>query len=290
MRLFGKRYHLVTMLPTASGLRPGGGVSVGGQPAGLVRRIDFLPVDADTTRNLLVLIEIDERMREQVRGDSRAYVRTLGLLGDKTLDITPGTPAAPALEPGDTLIASGLLDYDRMLHRAADAVEDVVALTGDLRTITANLAAGRGTLGMLLNDSRLYEQLNQALRSSNVLLVRMRESRGTFARLLDDPTLYEQLLRAATAVDTVARRFAQDRGTIGRLLSDSAVYLSLRSATSTADSLLKALSRGQGTAGKLLTDDALYDQLIRNVAELTAILEDFRRNPSRYTRGMIRIF
>jgi phospholipid/cholesterol/gamma-HCH transport system substrate-binding protein len=108
--------------------------------------------------------------------------------------------------------------------------------------------------------------------------------------MLDDPALYNQLISAATTVDSVARHFAQDRGTIGRLLSDSSVFLTLRSAAGTADSLLKGLGSGRGTAGKLLNEDLVYEQLVRSVSELTAILEDFRRNPSRYMRGIIRIF
>jgi phospholipid/cholesterol/gamma-HCH transport system substrate-binding protein len=290
MHLFGNRYQLFTLLPSASGLRPGGGVSVAGQPAGVIRRIEFLPVDDDTTRNILVVLEIDERMRDQVRHDSRAYIRTLGLLGDKALDITPGTPASPVLDAGDTLQATGALDYDRLLAYAADAVEDVVALTGDLRVITAGLASGEGTLGLLLRDRRVYDQLNLALRTSNTLLARMHNAEGSFARMLDDPALYNQLISAATTVDSVARHFAQDRGTIGRLLRDSSVFLTLRSAAGTADSLLKGLGSGRGTAGKLLNEDLVYEQLVRSVSELTAILEDFRRNPSRYMRGIIRIF
>jgi phospholipid/cholesterol/gamma-HCH transport system substrate-binding protein len=98
------------------------------------------------------------------------------------------------------------------------------------------------------------------------------------------------MLASVGTVDSVARRFASDRGTVGRLLSDSTVYLTINSAALTADSLLKAVARGQGTAGKILTDEVLYSQLLRSVSELTAILEDFRKNPSRYMRGIIRIF
>jgi phospholipid/cholesterol/gamma-HCH transport system substrate-binding protein len=287
---FGARYRLVALLPSASGLRPGGGVSVAGQGAGIIRRIEFLPVDADTLRNVLVVIEIDEHMREQVRADSRAYIRTLGLLGDKTLDITPGTPAARALNEGDTLAAVAALDYDRIIARAADAVEDVVGLTADLRSITGGLASGEGTLGLLLRDRRLYDQLNAALRNSNTLLARISNPNGTMGRLLDDPALYNQMIAAANSVDSVARQFASDRGTIGRLLSDSSVYLTLNRAALTADSLLRGVSAGRGTMGRMLTDDVLYESLLRSVTELTSILEDFRRNPSRYTRGIIRIF
>ena len=90
--LFSRRYKLVALLPSANGLRVGGTVTVAGQLAGTVASIDFLPPDADTTRNLRVVVEVDQALQQQVREDSRARLRTLGLLGDKIVDISPGTP------------------------------------------------------------------------------------------------------------------------------------------------------------------------------------------------------
>jgi len=93
----------VVLLPSANGLRVGGTVTVAGQLAGTVASIDFLPPDADTTRNLRVIVEVDQALQQQVREDSRARLRTLGLLGDKIVDISPGTPRYAVLPPSDTL-------------------------------------------------------------------------------------------------------------------------------------------------------------------------------------------
>src|SRR4029079_808374 len=79
--LFGKRYTLVSFVNNASGLRVGGPVTVAGQLAGSIKQIDFLPPDADTTRNLKLVVEVNSSLREQVRQDSRAKIKTLGLLG-----------------------------------------------------------------------------------------------------------------------------------------------------------------------------------------------------------------
>ena len=59
--LFTKRYSLIALLPSASGLRPGGQVTIAGQLAGTVRRIEFLPIDNDTTKNLRITVAIDRR-------------------------------------------------------------------------------------------------------------------------------------------------------------------------------------------------------------------------------------
>ena len=61
--LFSKRYKLVALLPSANGLRVGGSVTVAGQLAGTVSAIDFLAPDADTTRNLRVVVEIDQALQ-----------------------------------------------------------------------------------------------------------------------------------------------------------------------------------------------------------------------------------
>ena len=93
--LFTKRYSLIVYLPSANGLRQGGSVTLAGQMVGTVKQIDFLPVDFDTTRNLRVVVRIDRTLQEQIRRDSEARLRTMGLLGDKVLDISPGTPRYP---------------------------------------------------------------------------------------------------------------------------------------------------------------------------------------------------
>src|SRR4029078_355208 len=95
--LFSKRYTLVSFVPNTAGLRVGGQVTVAGQLAGSVKTIEFLPVDADTTRNLKIIVEVDENVQPQVRRNSTAKLKTLGLLGDKVFDISPGTPTFPGL-------------------------------------------------------------------------------------------------------------------------------------------------------------------------------------------------
>src|SRR5919108_6298370 len=78
--LFSSRYELVTFLQDVAGLRQGGSVTIAGQLAGVVKRIELLPVDADTTRNVRVVFEVNDDLQQQVRGDSRARLRTMGLL------------------------------------------------------------------------------------------------------------------------------------------------------------------------------------------------------------------
>jgi phospholipid/cholesterol/gamma-HCH transport system substrate-binding protein len=285
--LFSARYHLVTYLPSANGLRAGGAVFVAGQFAGTIEAIDFLPVDVDTTRNLRLRMAIDHTLQDQIRSDSRAKVRTLGLLGDKVVDISIGTPRYAALRDGDTIPLAPSLDYEAVLAQAAGAVNDMVDLTHDLRTITGGVIKGEGTIGQLVTNRALYDHFVTTMGRANAMLMRFENPRGTFARLLDDPTLYNRFVSVVTSADSLVLAMNDKNGTIGKLLRDDTLYTHIVSMAMAGDSLMKTLSNGQGLAGRLLNDPTLYDKLNKLTTDLGAILDDVRKDPRRYTRGMI---
>ena len=288
--LFSKRYRLVVLLPSANGLRVGGTVTVAGQLAGTVASIDFLPPDADTTRNLRVIVEVDQSLQQQVREDSRARLRTLGLLGDKIVDISPGTPRYAVLPPNDTLQVEPALDYEAVLVQASGAVNDMIQLTRDLKGITGGMARGEGTVGQLLTNRSLYDELNGTLARTNALVTRLQAPNGSFAKLLDDPALYQNLNGMIGSVDSLVRQMRSENGTLGKLLTDDTLYTHLVAITAGADSLVKQVTRGNGFAAKLVNDQQLYEQLTKTITDLNAILADVRQNPGRYTKGMIKVF
>ena len=288
--LFARRYELVAYLPDANGLREGGSVMVAGQLAGTVTKIEFLPVDDDTTRNLRLTLSVDATVREQIRRDSRGRLRTLGLLGDKVFDITPGTPRARPLVEGDTVTIVQALDYEAVIAQASGAVNDMVELTRDLRVITGGLAKGEGTVGQLLTNRALYDQLNGTLGRANALLARFQNPNGSVGRLLDDPSLYNRLVGVISSTDSLVVSLNSSQGSAGLLLRDTTLYHNLVGITTGADSLMRSLTNGQGTASRLLTDQTLYDQLNKLVTDLSAILADVRRDPGRYTKGMVKLF
>jgi ABC-type transport system involved in resistance to organic solvents, periplasmic component len=287
--LFGKRYRLVAYVASASGLRIGGPVTVAGQLAGSIKDIQFLPVDTDTTRNLKLIVEVNSALREQVRQDSRAKIKTMGLLGDKVFDITVGTPKYRALHEGDTLVIAPSIDYEAVVQQASGAISEVVRLTRDLSKVTSSINRGEGTLGQLVTNRQLYDQLNATLSRTSALMARLENPRGTIGRLLDDPSLYNSLNRAVASADTVISQINSGSGSVGKLLRDDTLYIHLNSVVARADSLVSAMSSGNGTIKKLFTDQQLYDQLVKTVTELNNVLVEVRRDPRRYTPGLIQV-
>ena len=287
--LFAKRYTLVAFLKEANGLREGGTVTLAGQLAGTVKMIEFMPVDADTTRNLKITVGIDQSLQDQIRTDSKAQIRTMGLLGDKIFDITPGTPHHAVLKAGDTIAVSPALDYEQVLAQAAGAVGDVVQLTRDMRQLTGGIVRGEGTLGQLMTNRALYDELTGTLSRTNSMLARLQNPNGTVGKLLDDPLLYTRLTSMIASTDSLLRSVNSTQGTLGKMLRDTVLYGNLVRISKGADSLMHMLTTGNGLASKLLTDQTLYDQLNKLVTDLNATLADVRRDPARYMKGAIQV-
>jgi phospholipid/cholesterol/gamma-HCH transport system substrate-binding protein len=288
--LFTKRYRLVAFVANASGLRVGGPVMVAGQLAGSVKDIQFLPPDNDTTRNLKLVVEVDRGLAEQIRKDSRAKIKTQGLLGDKVFDISVGTPRFPVLKDGDTILIAPSVDYDAVVAQASTAIGQVVDLTQSLQKVAGGISRGEGTLGQLMTNRQLYDNLNAALGRTSALMAKLENPRGTIGKLLDDPQLYYSLNRTVASVDTVIRQMTAGNGSLGKLLRDDTLYVHLLGVVSRADSLVGMMSGGNGgTMKKLFTDEQLYDQLVKTVTELNNVLIDVRRDPRRYTKTMIQV-
>lgn len=288
--LFSKRYELIAFLANADGLQVGGTVFIAGQLAGSIKAIEFLPVDNDTTRNLRVRMAINEHLRDQVRSDSKAKVRTLGLLGDKVIDISIGTPRYAVLRPGDTVSVTPSLDYEAVLTQAAGAVNDMVDLTHDLKTITGGIVSGKGTVGQLVTNRALYDNFVSTMGRADGMLAKFENPKGSFARFLDDPTLYDRFVGMVGSTDSLVASLNNKDGTLGKLLRDDTLYTHIVNMARAADSLMKNLSSGQGPLPRLLNDPTMYDRLNKLTVDLNAMLEDVQKDPHKYFKGVVCVF
>ena len=289
--VFGERYRLVTLMSSAVGLVPGAPVQVAGQTAGQVDRIEFISPDQrpSTGEAVAVWLAVNTEVQDQVRDDSRARVRTQGLLGDRLIDIEPGSSAARVLQDGDTLSSASALSYTELLGQASDAVDGLTRLSASLADLTEGLLGGEGTAGQLIVNDQLYRQLVTLGDNLNEVLAPVAEGRGVFGRMLTDEELYDRLVAAVTSLDTITASVAAGEGTLGRLVRSDSLYRTLASSTATVDSLLGSLQEGEGSIGRLLTDDGLYEELLKTLVDLNTLLEDLREDPAKYIPP-IRIF
>jgi phospholipid/cholesterol/gamma-HCH transport system substrate-binding protein len=295
--VFASRYELSVLVPSALGLREGAPVTLAGQRIGQVRNIDFIPVERKIGgNNLRLVLAISDEVQEQIRMDSQAFLRTQGLLGDKFVDIEPGTPGARILQPGDTLPAGRSVDMDEFMTTAARALEQATSMVADLRDLTGGLIRGEGTAGLLLQDNRLYADLSGVTVELRRTLAEINRADGTFGRLIHDPTLYHRMHAAITRVDSLGALILHGNGSISMLLRSDSLYRSMIGTLSVADStvvdfagFVRRMTQGQGSMQKLMTDPALYDEFLKAVVDVQTLINDIRLNPTKY-RPSIRVF
>jgi phospholipid/cholesterol/gamma-HCH transport system substrate-binding protein len=282
--VFGERYQVVTLMSSAAGLVGGAPVQVAGQTAGQVDRIEFIEPERrpETGETVAVWLDLNVDIRQQVRTDSRARVRTQGLLGDRLIDIEPGTAAAAVLMNGDTLASAPALSYQEILGQAADAVDGLTRLSSDLAEVTERLLAGEGTAGQLLVDPQLYDELVTLGANLNSVLGPIAAGEGMLGRLLQEEELYERLTTTARGLDSLTAGLVAGEGTLGRLMTSDSLYLALATVAERSDSLVAALRAGEGSMGQMLTDEALYEELLKTLVDLNALLDDLRADPRRF--------
>ena len=308
---FWERYSLKTRFTNVAGLKPGSPVRVAGKEIGTVTEIDFAAEQIDVT------FQVNKEIRHLITGESSATLGSVSLLGEGAVDITPSTVGTPVPE-------WGYVKTGRTPAQIADITEQASQGMAMLNRLVAGLSAGQGTVGKLLTDDRLYQQLQEFSAAANQMARSVQQGRGTVGRLLNDPQTanaleasmknveavtkrlaagegslgkllkddaFSQSLTAATGnMQTLTDRINRGEGTLGKLVTDDSVFKRLDSVTSRLDDLVNRLNQGEGTAGQLLKDKQLYENMNKTVTEMQALLADIRRDPKKYLNVKVSIF
>jgi phospholipid/cholesterol/gamma-HCH transport system substrate-binding protein len=288
--VFASRYEIATLVPSALGLREGAPVTLAGQRIGQVKAHRVHPRRAEGRRQQPA--HRDRRGKRSAgpdRVDSRAFLRTQGLLGDKFVDIEPGSSGARILQPGDTLAAGESIDIDQFLTQAAGALDQATGIVTNLQELTGGLSRGEGTMGQLLQDDQLYANLNATTAEMRNVLAQINRADGTFGRLIRDPAMYVQMHSAITRMDSLGAMILHGDGSMAQLLRSDSLYRSMLGTLTTADSavtdlasLVNQLATGDGTIQRMMSDPELYDQFLRAVVEVQTLIADIRLNPGNY--------
>jgi len=288
--VFADRYTVVTLLPSVAGLREGAPVTLAGQQIGQVDQISFIPMRLKRNGNhLAVRLKVAERIKDQLRRDSRVLIRPQGLLGDKYVDIAPGTLTSAMLHNGDTIPGAVSLDMEGFLARASEALDTATILVGDLRSITGALARGEGTMGQLLHDARLYNVMVSATGEMQRLLAGINSGSGTMGQLIHDPEMYRRMVSAVSRVDSLGNSILHGRGTLSQLIQSDSLYRSLAGTARNADAAAAQLSatmqklmNPNGSLNKMMTDPRLFDEFLKSVIDLQSLIADVRANPKKF--------
>lgn len=168
--LFTPTYTLRTKFANVVGLQAGADVLIGGVHSGTVRSID-LPHKAGD--QVAVVLEINSSTRDIIKQDSVATIETEGLLGNQFVAVSFGSADKPEVKDGDTIASVAPLEMGAMLDKAnkildsgKTAMVNITQVTEHLNSVSAKIDQGKGTVGALVNDRELYNNLEQTSSSA----------------------------------------------------------------------------------------------------------------------------
>lgn len=247
-----KTYPVAVSFDRISGLRDGDNVFLRGMKVGVVKKTVL--VDNH------VVVRADLDVPVQFRKGYKVEVVASSMLGGKQLKINEGPLDAPAL-PEDVVILG---------TTPTDILEELGAAVAGIREMTDQISAGEGTLGKLIHDDTLYNNLRDA---SDKLV----KGEGTLGKLLNDETVYTDLQSTLANLKDVSGRLANGEGTLGKLLSkDDQLYQDLSVSMTNLRTITDKIGSGDGTLGKLVNDDQIYTEAQKLLGELRAAIDDMR--------------
>ena len=260
-----------TAFKDVAGLKPGAPVRMGGLDVGQVTGLQHGKDPKDG--RIFVSLNIEKKEAARIRTDTRATVGNKGLLGDKMIELSLGSPDAPQLDPSQLMASEEPADMFAAANRVAAAAQQAIEkleplaqslgdpkLAADIKGSAADMHAlldamvhGDGTMHRLFYDHREADQLDQLLANTNVTTQRLNET-------LDD-------------VKGITAQIKQGPGIAHAVLYDGEISKDTAGTLSEIHLDLKAIRKGNGLAHALLYGD---DPSQHAMANLNAISDDLR--------------
>lgn len=156
--MFKKTFTISAFFQNVNGLQNGNNVRYSGIDIGTVK--DITMVNDSTIK---VDMTIDEKMIIHIKKDAIATIGSDGLVGNMILNIVPGNGHANIISNGDTIESYSKIGADDILSTLSVSSENAAILTSDLLKITTAMIKGKGTVGLLLNDTIMAKDLKQSV-------------------------------------------------------------------------------------------------------------------------------
>jgi phospholipid/cholesterol/gamma-HCH transport system substrate-binding protein len=293
--IFGSKTIVRSQLSNIDGLRKGAEVRLSGKKIGSVKDIIFshdIPPTANAQNLIEVVMQIDGRIDgrpavERIRTDSRAILKSAGVLGDYVIDITPGTLNAKPIKDGDRIPSLAQKSVGDIINASQTAVANFNDISDDIKNVTEDIRAGRGSLGRFIKDEGFYVDLDKTVLRAQLLVDEIRNGKGTAGRLINDPQLYNEASETIASLKRLSTQVSDQlnagRGTIGKLFKDEEVYnrtnamiAKLNETSNRLERMTAKIERGEGNLGKLLNDEKFFNDThaaVENVRTITGRLE-----------------
>ncbi len=298
-------YIIRTEFKNVSGLELGSPVLVQGFRTGRVTDMEA-GVGEDGVPTVIVEAKVSRSI--PIYKNGKVQLVQQGFIGDKRLEIIPGTPDAGEIERSDMLASVPPTDFLAVFAEAGQIIEDLQVTVANLREFTsnrerldridqtiANLESSSQRVNAMLEENRTAvsdtvdnvrsasEQTLEVAEKMDLLLEKVDGRVDTvggsveqaIAQLRDDTRQLSQKL------DRVLSR-AEEVGTNANDLLVSArsevesVSQNLQSVSDNLNEVLDRINSGEGTVGRLITDPSAYESLQESIESLRSVLKQDR--------------
>jgi phospholipid/cholesterol/gamma-HCH transport system substrate-binding protein len=263
--------HYFALFPTVSGLTKGAPVEVAGVVVGRVEEIKLEGKMAKVRFVLSKGVVLFE--------DAKATLRTHGALGDKFIEIDPGTSQKGPLKPGEVILSTYVTpDLDQLflsLQKTAQGFADMGEALRDLMGEKETREAVKELVMNLRDSSREFKGflVQNRTRLDNTIS-NLESFSKSLNPLLDKASSgLDKMQSTLSSLEEVSQNVKEGKGTLGKLMTDETLYNDLKQSASEFKLFAERMNRGEGTLGKLLTDDKLYTEAEKTLKKVQKAME-----------------
>jgi phospholipid/cholesterol/gamma-HCH transport system substrate-binding protein len=269
--LFARRITLISYFDNAGGLRVGAPVRLNGVDIGNVVSLRIVPEKDKQLTPVEVKMKVSTKYSFNLRKDSETSLDTAGVLGETYLDIDSSQAIGALAQNGDVLPIHSHPDFNEVVRSSQSTLQNMDALLKRADRILAFAESGKGSLGKLIYDPKLYDQLSQTVAEFNGIVDQIAKGKGSLGALINRNEAYDKFIATLDKVNAVVDDLQAGKGTAGKFLKDPALYNNANDTIANLKKVSEDINAGKGTLGKLAKDEELAKKIDTTVSNLTAL-------------------
>ncbi len=240
--LFTTTFDVYSVFENVSGLQQGSSIQFAGINVGTIQSIQIIASD-----KVRINMSIVKDVQKFVKKNSIASINSDGLVGNKVLVISPGDPGAPPVEDGDSIQSTTPISFGDIIKNLNESTKEASEIVKQLAEITSKVNNGEGTLGKLVNNSDIFDNLDSLMQSFSGSSTNINKILG----------------QASNAIELVTDDILQLRGSVELIVGN-------------VNDITTKINSSQSLVGTLLTDTVFANNIksiIVNSNQTTANLE-----------------